>query len=44
MFTTFVTALDWSGTAVFALTGALMAARRQMDILPRISCSRATAR
>ena len=32
MFTTFVTALDWSGTAVFALTGALMAARRQMDI------------
>jgi uncharacterized membrane protein YeiH len=32
MFDTIVTALDWSGTAVFAATGALVAARKGMDI------------
>ena len=33
MLSTFVLALDWSGTAVFAVTGALVASRKQMDIV-----------
>ena len=32
MLDTFVTALDWFGIAVFAVTGALVASRKQMDI------------
>jgi len=32
MFANLVTLLDWFGTAVFAITGALMAARKGMDI------------
>jgi uncharacterized membrane protein YeiH len=32
MFTLFITTLDWFGVAVFAVTGALVASRKQMDI------------
>ncbi|HEV2573847.1 MAG TPA: trimeric intracellular cation channel family protein [Beijerinckiaceae bacterium] len=33
MFQTVTTALDWLGIVVFAVTGALMASRKQMDIV-----------
>jgi uncharacterized membrane protein YeiH len=32
MLGTFLTAIDWFGTAVFAVTGALVASRKRMDI------------
>ena len=32
MIGTFLPALDWFGTAVFAVTGALVASRKRMDI------------
>src|SRR5882672_6162716 len=32
MFQLFITTLDWFGVAVFAVTGALLASRKQMDI------------
>jgi uncharacterized membrane protein YeiH len=32
MFQLFITTLDWFGVAVFAVTGALVASRKQMDI------------
>ena len=32
MLDTFLTAIDWFGTAVFAVTGALVASRKRMDI------------
>jgi uncharacterized membrane protein YeiH len=32
MLATFLTTLDWFGTAVFAVTGALVASRKRMDI------------
>ena len=32
MLTTFLSSLDWFGTAVFAVTGALVASRKRMDI------------
>ena len=32
MFQLVITALDWFGVAVFAVTGALVASRKQMDI------------
>jgi len=32
MLGTFLTAFDWFGTAVFAVTGALVASRKRMDI------------
>ena len=32
MFTLLITTLDWFGVAVFAVTGALVASRKQMDI------------
>lgn len=32
MLDTFITAIDWFGIAVFAVTGALVASRKQMDI------------
>ena len=33
MFDTFTAALDWVGIVVFATTGALVASRKQMDIV-----------
>ena len=33
MLGTFLTAIDWFGTAVFAVTGALVASRKRMDIV-----------
>lgn len=33
MLSTFLTAIDWFGTAVFAVTGALVASRKRMDIV-----------
>lgn len=32
MLDTFVVVLDWFGVAVFAVTGALTASRKQMDV------------
>ena len=33
MLDTVLTAIDWFGTAVFAVTGALVASRKRMDIV-----------
>src|SRR5437764_14691720 len=33
MLGTFLAAIDWFGTAVFAMTGALVASRKRMDIV-----------
>jgi uncharacterized membrane protein YeiH len=42
MLGTFLTALDWFGTAVFAVTGALVASRKRMDIVGFVLLGAAT--
>ena len=42
MLGTFLTTLDWFGTAVFAVTGALVASRKRMDIFGFILLGAAT--
>ena len=39
---TWLTALDWFGIAIFAVTGALVASRKQMDIFGFIMLGAAT--